>query len=90
MPYNMQQTEQIPNDPLQMGAKITTTSNHPSTPRVKWGNGVKQGGVLSPVLFTLYLHCAVWSCRPDVFCAELLKLQQSWNVGRVYIHKSVT
>ena len=32
MPYNMQLTEQIPNDPLRMGAKSTTTSNHPSTP----------------------------------------------------------
>ena len=36
LPYNavhsFQQTEQIPNDPPQMGAKSTTTSNHPSTP----------------------------------------------------------
>ena len=32
MPYSMQLTEQIPNDPLRMGAKSTTTSNHPSTP----------------------------------------------------------
>ena len=31
MPYSMQLTEQIPNDPLRMGAKGTTTSNHPST-----------------------------------------------------------
>ena len=30
--YNMQQTEQIPNDPPRIGAKSTTTSNHPSTP----------------------------------------------------------
>ena len=38
LPYNavhsIQQTEQIPNDPPQMGAKSTTTSNHPSTPRL--------------------------------------------------------
>ena len=38
LPYNavhsIQQTEQIPNDPPQMGAKSTTTSNHPSTPCV--------------------------------------------------------
>ena len=32
MPYSMQQTEQIPNDPLRMGAISTTTRNHPSTP----------------------------------------------------------
>ena len=32
MPYSMQLTEQIPNDPRRMGAKSTTTSNHPSTP----------------------------------------------------------
>ena len=36
LPYNavhsIQQTKQIPNDPPQMGAKSTTTSNHPSTP----------------------------------------------------------
>ena len=32
MPYSIQQTEQIPNDPPRMGAKSTTTSNHPSTP----------------------------------------------------------
>ena len=36
LPYNavhsIQQTEQIPNDPPQIGAKSTTTSNHPSTP----------------------------------------------------------
>ena len=32
MPYSMQLTEQIPNDPPRMGAKSTTTSNHPSTP----------------------------------------------------------
>ena len=36
LPYNavhsIQQTEQISNDPPQMGAKSTTTSNHPSTP----------------------------------------------------------
>ena len=32
MPYSMQPTEQIPNDPPRMGAKSTTTSNHPSTP----------------------------------------------------------
>ena len=36
LPYNavhsIQQTEQIPNDPPRMGAKSTTTSNHPSTP----------------------------------------------------------
>ena len=35
LPYNaiqsIQQTEQIPNDPPRMGAKSTTTSNHPST-----------------------------------------------------------
>ena len=30
--HSIQQTEQIPNDPPQMGAKSTTTSNHPSTP----------------------------------------------------------
>ena len=30
--HNIQQTQQIPNDPPQMGAKSTTTSNHPSTP----------------------------------------------------------
>ena len=29
--YSMQQTEQSPNDPPQMRAKSTTTSNHPST-----------------------------------------------------------
>ena len=28
----MQLTEQIPSDPLRMGAKNTTTSNHPRTP----------------------------------------------------------
>ena len=27
----MQLTEQIPKDPLRMGVKSTTTSNHPST-----------------------------------------------------------
>ena len=32
MPYSMQQTEQISNDPPRIGAKSTTTSNHPSTP----------------------------------------------------------
>ena len=32
MPYSMQLTEQIPNDPPRMGAKSTTTSNHPGTP----------------------------------------------------------
>ena len=36
LPYNavhsIQQTEQIPNDPPRMGAKRTTTNNHPSTP----------------------------------------------------------
>ena len=32
LPYSMQQTEQIPNDPPRMGAKSTTISNHPSTP----------------------------------------------------------
>ena len=30
--HSIQQTEQIPNDPPRMGAKSTTTSNHPSTP----------------------------------------------------------
>ena len=30
--HSIRQTEQIPNDPPQMGAKSTTTSNHPSTP----------------------------------------------------------
>ena len=38
LPYNavhsIQQTEQIPNDPPRMGAKSTTTSNHPSTPAI--------------------------------------------------------
>ena len=33
MPYSMQLTEQIPDDPPMMGAKNTTTSNHPSTLR---------------------------------------------------------
>ena len=36
LPYNavhsIQQTEQIPNDPLRMGAKSAITSNHPTTP----------------------------------------------------------
>ena len=32
MQYSMQLTEQIPNNPPRMGAKSTTTSNHPSTP----------------------------------------------------------
>ena len=31
MPYSMQQTGHIPNDPPRMGAKSTTTSNHPSS-----------------------------------------------------------
>ena len=39
LPYNavhsIQQTKQIPNDPPRMGAKSTTTSNHPSTPGEK-------------------------------------------------------
>ena len=39
MPYSMQLTEQIPNDPPRMGGKITTTSNHPSTP-TRGMNGV--------------------------------------------------
>ena len=30
--HNIQQTEQIPNDPPRMEAKSTTTRNHPSTP----------------------------------------------------------
>ena len=34
MPYSIQQTQQIPNDPPQMGAKSTTTSNHHITPHV--------------------------------------------------------
>ena len=33
IPYSMQLTEQISNDHPRMGAKSTTTSNHPSTPR---------------------------------------------------------
>ena len=32
MPYSMQQTEQIPNDPPRMGTKSTTNRNHHSTP----------------------------------------------------------
>ena len=32
MQYSSQQTQQILNDPPQMGAKSTTTSNHPITP----------------------------------------------------------
>ena len=32
LPYSMQLTEQISNDPPRMGAKNTTTSNHPNTP----------------------------------------------------------
>ena len=31
MPYSVQQTEQISNAPPRMGAKSTTTDNHPST-----------------------------------------------------------
>ena len=31
-PRVMQQTGQIPNGPPQVGAKSTTTNNHPSTP----------------------------------------------------------
>ena len=31
MLYSMQLTEQIPNDPLRMEAKSTTTCNHPSS-----------------------------------------------------------
>ena len=38
--HSIQQTEQIPNDPLRMGAKNTTTSNYPSTPIQR---GVKYG-----------------------------------------------
>ena len=30
--HSIQQTKQVPNDPPRMGAKSTTTSNHPSTP----------------------------------------------------------
>ena len=32
IPYSMQLTEQIPNDPPWMGAKSTSSINHPSTP----------------------------------------------------------
>ena len=39
MPYSMQLTEQIPNDPPRMGAKSTTTSNHPSTPWLRGSCG---------------------------------------------------
>ena len=46
LPYNavhsIQQTEQIPNDPPQMGAKSTTTSNHPSTPPEDYGQIYEQ------------------------------------------------
>ena len=41
--HSTHQTKQIPNDPPQMGAKSTTTCNHPSTPggvKGQWG-GVK-------------------------------------------------
>ena len=32
MQYSIQLTDQISNDPSRIGAKSTTTSNHPSTP----------------------------------------------------------
>ena len=51
LPYNavhsIQQTKQIPNDPLRMGTKSTTTSNHPSTPvldergRITWASHIR-------------------------------------------------
>ena len=52
LPYNavhsIQQTEQTPNDPPRIGAKSTTTSNHPSTSRkskiAKQRDGEQQKG----------------------------------------------
>ena len=38
--------EKIPNDPPQMGAKSTTTSNHPSTPVTC---GLAQNNIIVPV-----------------------------------------
>ena len=59
LPYNavhsIQHTEQIPNDPPQMGAKSTTTSNHPSTP--------PQEVLLAQ--FSLYVHKG--GLKPDSF-----------------------
>ena len=52
LPYNavhsIQQMQQIPNDPPRMGAKSTTTSNHPSTP-----TGYIQTGIHSIVVGAL-------------------------------------
>ena len=54
LPYNaehsIQQTGQIPNDPPRMGAKNTTTSNHPSTPfgKVIWSKMSSYGSIVFP------------------------------------------
>ena len=47
-----QQTEQIPNDPSQMGAKSTTTSNHPSTP-IEWS-------ISRPEYKSRYIQAPMW------------------------------
>ena len=41
--YSIQQTEQILNDPPRMGAKSTTTSNHPSSPTCTWDAWLRTG-----------------------------------------------
>ena len=62
MPYSMQLTEQIPNDPPWMGAKSTSTSNNPSTP--KKGLCQRNRNILDPDLISL----SMWSLLLIVFC----------------------
>ena len=69
--HSIQQTGQIPNDPPQMGAKSTTTSNHPSTP---------QHGVNIQHYSSLVRLCMGQSWRPGLLLGQGYTVRRA-NVG---------
>ena len=65
--HSIQQTDQIPNDPPRMGAKSTTTSNHPSTPKELFSPSANSQNFINRYhlvgKFQCWFFCKVHICR---------------------------
>ena len=77
--HSIQQTEQIPNDPLRMGSKSTTTSNYPGTPIQR---GVKYGSTI--------LRGYVWCFNKRSLSPKMVFIKENYLIKDFFLTKELT